>query len=759
MTAGTTVEFPGDAGKHVNPEGQYCPGRTFLTMKVGVGGAYINTVRCTTCRRELNAWDSGLARSPNEKTDINAPSREELNKAPLRARQQRIGPQADEGPIDFGTVSDVPATAGDHDLTDATAPKDPHVIAGYQSEDWKGRDLLNIRRDVNALASLVAAWSVQPPLSIGLFGEWGSGKSFFMRQMRKRVKQLALAAQESRKPQRECAFYKNIAQIEFNAWHYMEGDNLWACLVEHIFSNLGLPQDTTAAQVESRQKHILEQIGAKKTLEEQAAERRKDLEIKKVEATKKATEARTELDATKTALEQEQTALWTKIKAQLPTEFESILQSIPETAKLRDSVETVRKFSRDAESVSGRASLLWILFWHDPQRRNILYWMLGGSAATFALLRLAHLAAPDIKLLLQPAFQWCVPIASALVAAAGRLRPVLKKIAEVVSFFEERNQEITEAIRKAEKAQQQQIAKLENEVKTLSQDIGQAVREQQEHQEAIVALERELAATDANRLLAEFIKTRADADDYRKHLGMVALVRRDFERLSDFFRSQREEEQNGKERPDNNTVNRIILYIDDLDRCPPQTVVNVLQAIHLLLAFPIFVVLVAVDSRWVSRSLERCYDWLVPETPPAAIPLTERNAERSRAAATATAHDYLEKIFQIPFWLSPMDGTACQLMIRGLTQAAFQEQAKLRDLIARGDEAPVKSKVVAAGAEVGALAPVESALPPILATLPPAKTVTPPGSDETEDTQSIDLSPVNWTLRIWNSRRSTSWPF
>ena len=39
--------------------------------------------------------------------------------------------------------------------------------------------------------------------------------------------------------QRENAFYKRIVQIEFNAWHYVEG-NLWASLVEHLFENLGV---------------------------------------------------------------------------------------------------------------------------------------------------------------------------------------------------------------------------------------------------------------------------------------------------------------------------------------------------------------------------------------------------------------------------------------------------------------------------------------------------------------------------------------
>ena len=86
---------------------------------------------------------------------------------------------------------------------------------------------------------------------------------------------------------------------------------------------------------------------------------------------------------------------------------------------------------------------------------------------------------------------------------------------------------------------------------------------------------------------------------------------------------------------------RIILYIDDLDRCPPDKVVDVLQAVHLLLTFPLFVVIVAVDARWVSRSLEAHYDeLLVPDA--------------KAAGAAATARDYLEKIFQVPYWVRPM---------------------------------------------------------------------------------------------------------
>ena len=66
-------------------------------------------------------------------------------------------------------------------------------------------------------------------------------------------------------------------------------------------------------------------------------------------------------------------------------------------------------------------------------------------------------------------------------------------------------------------------------------------------------------------------------------------------------------------------LERIVLYIDDLDRCPPRRVVEVLEAVHLMLALELFVVVVAVDARWLIRSLEYHYrelfstgDGLVP---------------------------------------------------------------------------------------------------------------------------------------------------
>lgn len=97
-------------------------------------------------------------------------------------------------------------------------------------------------------------------------------------------------------------------------------------------------------------------------------------------------------------------------------------------------------------------------------------------------------------------------------------------------------------------------------------------------------------------------------------------IRRDFEILSDLLEDNSKRKRSlwefrGRRNNDDPTiktggvaqVDRIVLYIDDLDRCPPERVVEVLQAVHLLLAFPLFIVVVGVDSRWLLRSLEKQY--------------------------------------------------------------------------------------------------------------------------------------------------------
>jgi hypothetical protein len=77
-------------------------------------------------------------------------------------------------------------------------------------------------------------------------------------------------------------------------------------------------------------------------------------------------------------------------------------------------------------------------------------------------------------------------------------------------------------------------------------------------------------------VLSDFLSERARADDYRRHLGIAALIRNDFEQLSDLIRSHNNAVLDGPVEEDLG-INRIILYIDDLDRCPAKKVIEVLQ--------------------------------------------------------------------------------------------------------------------------------------------------------------------------------------
>lgn len=140
-----------------------------------------------------------------------------------------------------------------------------------------------------------------------------------------------------------------------------------------------------------------------------------------------------------------------------------------------------------------------------------------------------------------------------------------------------------------------------------------------------------LARLDAAQRL-ELLIEEARTGQYQQYRGLVGRAHEDLRRLSDTaLAALREWEEAESDRPP--PLERIVLYIDDLDRCPPRKVVDVLAAVHLLLALPLFVVVVAVDPRWLRHCLDQHHLELFGGTTPA---------------------DYLDKIFQVVFALRPM---------------------------------------------------------------------------------------------------------
>jgi hypothetical protein len=75
---------------------------------------------------------------------------------------------------------------------------------------------------------------------------------------------------------------------------------------------------------------------------------------------------------------------------------------------------------------------------------------------------------------------------------------------------------------------------------------------------------------------------------------------------------------------------KIVVIIDDLDRCAAEKIVSTLEAIKLLLNFKIFIVFLAVDSSVIARAIEKQYKEIYTE-------------------AGRSGYFYLDKIIQIPF--------------------------------------------------------------------------------------------------------------
>ena len=140
----------------------------------------------------------------------------------------------------------------------------------YDADAYTSHDLLSIDDEVEALAYVIAARRTTPPLAVGLFGEWGSGKTFFMKHLRRQIDLLAEGALKQKPAER--AVHGRIAQIEFNAWHYQEGD-LWASLVDHILRNLRFGEDEDEAKVRERRQLAMRELDVVKARGEAAAQR------------------------------------------------------------------------------------------------------------------------------------------------------------------------------------------------------------------------------------------------------------------------------------------------------------------------------------------------------------------------------------------------------------------------------------------------------------------------------------------------------
>lgn len=115
--------------------------------------------------------------------------------------------------------------------TEEDSTEQPESIVDYDenpaiSDKPSTGDELGRQPYANALARMVLHEQTAPPLSVGIHGPWGKGKSSFMEQIKEELHQEGEAAKTP------------VVTVDFNAWRYDDATQVWAGLLNKASSGI-----------------------------------------------------------------------------------------------------------------------------------------------------------------------------------------------------------------------------------------------------------------------------------------------------------------------------------------------------------------------------------------------------------------------------------------------------------------------------------------------------------------------------------------
>lgn len=522
---------------------------------------------------------------------------EALRQPLAAAMEQAIAERANDGrPEDraawrtlFGIRREVPAYTTD-------APRPARI------------DPLGYAEEAGRLAELACLSANEPPMAVALFGDWGAGKSTFMNRMQAAVEDIGSTwRNDPRSP-----FCTRVAQVRFNAWSYADGD-LWASLAAEIFRQRKgeIARLSGEAVADAQYRALLDRVAlrfgaAEATSKEALGELvrlNRDLSAK-CEELDQLDKRADQIAATPAAqrLQQQADALM-RDKPDVVAKALGTLGQWPED-KVKQAITLVGE-ARQAVGPAGKLRLLGRLAMGLARKP---WWAglvaAGGVGAYF----MPHLPA------------WAGAAAAALPALVARARPILQA---------------ADAFEKAEATERSGLAArrtaLEAEIAGLRRQCEEKERDQTPETAFLARYAGAAGGESPAALLRFFLEQDSSLSEYEKRLGMVARLRESFETLQALLAEQGRTGSTALP-----AIDRIVLYVDDLDRCQPEQVVPVLQALALMLQLKLFVAVVAVDARWLNAALRIHYRDLIAEE------------------AMTGPEQFLEKIFQIPFWLPGM---------------------------------------------------------------------------------------------------------
>ena len=606
------------------------------------------------------------------------------------------------------------------------------------------KDLLDLKDEINALSGLLLMRDLEPPMTVGILGGWGGGKSYIMHLMQQRMTDVrsgkvdpAIEAWNTNPNHEKLSPYVgHIYQIKFDAWTFAKSD-LWASLMQTIFFELNrqisLEQQLARVLAEhpedpaSRAKALCEagpywpvlyksseqdrqwflervlspaqlikfkdihnqgqvddelwqQLGKTYQSENQKlTELETELRRKQDELRIKTQAIRSQVDdnqlnqlilkltgpvsillsnrISKPVLTRINRDITRKVKAQLSSQAATDALEPLDIEHLNATVQAVATgvFEQRYGEISFRSFLTWF-------KKNLRLFGLMLVFLTLAIL--LPIAADALLSWLLPSLDSAFP---RLIAFLAPLTPGLASAQALLKSSQKWAEETNLAVKEYEQQLEALPKQLEDRREQLFQTQLGKVKEVADLEAEVKQLEEKVSAQrqripeNVYESLEAFVSDRIQDGSYEKRLGLMQQVKGDLAELSnrllpppaDSQEFQWKVEQLQKVFPRGPA--RVVVYIDDLDRCPPDRVVQVLEAVQLLVKTPLFIAVLAIDERYITRALEQFYKGVLLRH------------------GSPSGTDYLEKIIQLPYRVRPIMANTLETYLRA--QVVIQDNA------------------------------------------------------------------------------------
>jgi hypothetical protein len=451
------------------------------------------------------------------------------------------------------------------------------------TDDARPLDPSDHGEDVRALAALIADPALRPPLAVGVFGPDAAATTAFLQRI-----------------EHELDSGGGVIHVRFDAWHHADS-RPHAALLEEILVEVGEHLADRAAVAA-----VLHTLGDGATRLAEARAHEDDVKQRRAAV-------QAELDAANAAASKAREEARAHARREAATQV-AIELAFAKPGKDKDESEGKdedKDEDKDDDDDDDREGHERVEREHAAMSSALGF--LKGFRKSWPHVS-AALAVVILTVLL---FLAVKHVAAWLGGAAGLFGVLSSYYAAVKKTGTTWRQRVAERVAEAPavRAADERIEAIEAKLQIIERQLFDA---EGAAEAAAAAVERATLRS----LIAGFVTERLGAGASPGERGSVARIRDALARLEPALRAA--------EVSADKAVRRIVVCVDGLDRCAPATVVEVLQAVHQLLALHPFVAVVGVDAAWALRAIKHHCPWLSEPGEPEA---------------------YLERLFQLVLWL------------------------------------------------------------------------------------------------------------